>query len=370
MRYVDSPQALEALCGDLAGHPWLALDTEFIREDTYYPKLCLLQVATPEITACVDPLALPRLDPLIELLFAANVTKVFHACHQDMEIFYHLTGRLPQPIFDTQIAAPLLGLPYQASYAALVQETLGVTLVKAHARTDWRRRPLSAEQLEYAADDVRYLGRMYLELHRRLLQRGRLDWPAGDFAAAADVGRYLNPPEEAWRRIRGARKLSGARAALARALAEWRETVARREDKPRGWIVPDEALLDLARLAPTEVRQLSQLRTLRRHTVARHGAALVAVIRETLGRSPPGPADEAPLPLTADQEQTLEAMQAFVRLKAAEHDVHPNAIASRSDLAELVRGRADSGLLAGWRRDLVGLELQRLTRARHETPPV
>jgi ribonuclease D len=170
VRYVDTSEGLRNLCDALRGADWIALDTEFMREDTYYPRLCLLQLATSDTIACVDPLALTvaQLDPLLDLLYDPAIIKVFHACSQDMEIFHLLRNELPAPVFDTQIAAPLLGYPVQASYARLVEDVLQVRLEKAHTRTDWSRRPLSPEQLDYAADDVRYLGPLYLDLRRRL----------------------------------------------------------------------------------------------------------------------------------------------------------------------------------------------------------
>ncbi|HKJ09429.1 MAG TPA: ribonuclease D, partial [Gammaproteobacteria bacterium] len=207
---VDTPEALAELCRRLDGCDWLALDTEFHREKTYYPQFCLLQLATPELVAWVDPLTVPDLGPLLELLNGEQIVKVFHAARQDLEIFYHLTGRVPAPVFDTQVAAPLLGHPDQAGYGALVSAVLGVNLSKGHARADWTRRPLPAKQLEYALDDVRYLARLYPQLRDELQQRGRLQWLAEDFAALVDPAQYENPPASAWRRIRGTDRLRAA----------------------------------------------------------------------------------------------------------------------------------------------------------------
>ncbi|WP_347257800.1 ribonuclease D, partial [Methylocaldum sp.] len=156
--YIDSPSQLQDFCRAVENSPWLAVDTEFLREKTYFPKFCLLQIATADKIACIDPLALESLDPVADLLFDPAITKVFHAGRQDLEIFFHLWGKLPAPIFDTQIAAPLIGLPEQISYAGLISELLGITLGKGHARTDWSLRPLADAQLRYAADDVVHLG--------------------------------------------------------------------------------------------------------------------------------------------------------------------------------------------------------------------
>jgi ribonuclease D len=173
---------LESLAAQLREHGWFALDTEFIREKTYWPKLCLIQVATPLRLACIDPLPRDSLEPLLDVLDDRSVTKVLHAAEQDLETFHHLSGRMPQPLFDTQIAAPLLGYPEQAGYARLVESVLGVKLSKGHARTDWTERPLPADALAYAADDVRYLVPLYESLHAGLAERGRLEWLADDFS--------------------------------------------------------------------------------------------------------------------------------------------------------------------------------------------
>jgi len=173
---IDTQAALAAFCDDIKGCEWLALDTEFIREKTYYPKLCLIQLGVPDRCACIDPLALDSREPLYELLFDTATTKVLHACSQDQEIFVHLTGRVPTPIFDTQLAAPLLGLAEQIGYGNFIKELLGVTLDKAHTRTDWSQRPLSSEQIEYAADDVRYLAEVFPMVTQRLAEQGRVEW--------------------------------------------------------------------------------------------------------------------------------------------------------------------------------------------------
>lgn len=364
--YIDNADALRALCAHLRSKPWLALDTEFIRESTYYPRLCLLQIAADDIVACIDPLALPQLDPLVEILFDPAILKVFHACGQDMEIFFHAYGRLPQPVFDTQLAAPLLGLPSQPSYASLVQELLGTSLSKSHTRTDWSRRPLSPQQIDYALDDVRYLGPLYLTLRAALEERDRLSWLAGDFAALSDPERYRNPPEQAWRRIRATGKLSGRRLAVLKALAAWREERARREDRPRGWLLPDETLVDIARLNPTDGEQLASLRSLKRQALQDYGAEILALVRRAADTpaADTAPAVDRPGPLDTQQEALADVMMALVRLRGAENAVNPAQLASRDDLARVILGQADAELLHGWKKDLIGDDLLRLLHGR------
>ena len=237
IQYIDSAPELARFCLQLSGADWFALDTEFLREKTYYPKLCLLQVATPDSVACIDPLALDTLDPILDLVFDPGITKVMHSARQDMEIFYHLRGAAPGPVFDTQVAALLLGYPDQIGYGNLVSEVLNVRLEKLHTRADWSIRPLTQDQVSYAADDVIYLVDVYLNLRNRLVERGRLEWLDEDFARLSSDALYSNPPEDAWLRVKGGNRLKGAALAVLQALAGWRETLAQQRDRPRGWIL-------------------------------------------------------------------------------------------------------------------------------------
>jgi ribonuclease D len=234
VRYIDTSAALTVVCAQLRGNPWLILDTEFLREKTYYPKLCLLQVATPDLIACIDPLALEDLTPLLDVIYDEGIMKVLHAARQDMEIFFHLRNALPAPVFDTQIAALLLGYPDQIGYGNLVKETLGIELDKLHSRTDWSRRPLSDEQIRYAAEDVFYLAQVYRHLVEKLTGLGRLDWLSEDFARLTQVELYSNDPEQAWLKVRGSNRLRGPSLAVLQALAQWRETVARDRTRAAG----------------------------------------------------------------------------------------------------------------------------------------
>ncbi len=361
--YVDNAEALNELCGRISSKPWLALDTEFIRESTYYPRLCLLQLAADDTVACIDPLAIARLDPLMDILFDPAIIKVFHACGQDMEIFYHDHGRLPRPVFDTQLAAPLLGLPNQASYASLVQDLQGKTLSKSHTRTDWSRRPLTPAQIDYALDDVRYLGPIYLKLRAELEQRGRFAWLQEEFAALSDPERYRNPPELAWRRIRAAGRLSGHRLATLKALAAWREERARTENRPRGWVLPDEALIDIARLGPDDAEQLASLRSVKRQAAQDYGGEILALVRQAKS-APVGGADAPPAdragPLNPRQEALADVMMALVRVRGAENAINPGMLASRDDLARLILGERDLDILQDWKKDMIGDDLLRL----------
>ncbi len=282
---VDQP-ALVEFCTGLRGESWLALDTEFIREQTYYPQLCLIQVASTDQIACIDPLALPSLDPLLEVLYDPTVTKVLHAAYQDLEIFYYLRGAVPMPIFDTQLAASVLGYGNQVGYANLVQKMLGVELEKTHTRADWRRRPLPSAWLAYAADDVRHLQEIYLRQQVMLTERGGMEALAEDFTALADPVRYQPQPQEAWRRIREHQRLRGVQRAVLRALAAWREEQAIRNDRPRRWILHDGPLLELARRMPDDVDGLARIHELPPATLRRHGSELLERIAAARAEPP------------------------------------------------------------------------------------
>lgn len=363
--YVDDTRALAALCTRLRGTEWIALDTEFVREKTFYPILCLIQIATADTLACIDPLALPDLDPLLDLLYDPATVKVMHAARQDMEIFYHLRGELPRPVFDTQLAAPLLGLQEQIGYAALVDNILNVKLDKAHTRADWSQRPLSPAQLEYAADDVRYLAVLYPRLSDTLAAKGRLQWLADDFAELSNPRLYASPPADAWLRIKGTPRLRTRQLAVAQALAAWREETAQRQNRPRSWILRDENLLDLARLQPLGVDDLAQVRGLHEQTVARHGDAIVKVISAAQHQQPiPLPESHQPAPLSEAQEAVVETLLAVVRKISTDHTLHPSVIASRKDVERLVLGDDSVALLHGWRRQMAGETLLAVLRGK------
>ena len=356
--YIDTPDLLNELCAKLTGAPWIVMDTEILRERTYFPKFCLLQIAVPDLVACIDPLALESLEPLFEIIFNPAIPKVFHSGRQDLEIFYHLCGKLPGPVFDTQIAAPLLGLGEQVSYANLVTELLGVNLTKSHSRTDWTRRPLSPEQLRYAADDVIYLERAYLIMLQRLEKLGRLAWLEGDFKELLDPANYQNPPALAWQRISGSSQLKSKPLSILQTLAAWREQTARSQDLPRGWVLKDDALLDLARQQPSNQDELKLVRGIDERVVKRHGAVICRLIQEAAGQSPQS-VEQRPRSgkKTLDQEAVLDLLTAVVRLRATQNTLNPTLLASRKDLEQFLDGEPHARLLHGWRKSMVGDEL-------------
>ena len=359
---VETPEQLEQICSQLRGSEWLAIDTEFIREKTYYPRLCLIQVCNGEVAACIDPLKLQQLDPLLDILYDGSTLKVLHAARQDLEIFLHDHGRLPMPVFDTQPAAALLGHGDQIGYANLVKLLLDVDLPKDQSRTDWSQRPLDDQQLRYAFDDVVYLGQLYLHMRAHLFDRERLQWLAADFATLADPKTYYPDPHNMWTRVKGRKLLRGRQLAVLQALAAWRETQARERDLPRKWILKDDALIELCRRMPRDTGGLARIRGLEPGQIRREGDTLIAAIRQAadLPREQWPQDGGRPKPLSAEQEAMVDLLHAALRLIAAQHQLSPLAIASRKDLEKLVRGESGGPLDEGWRGSLAGQTLRQI----------
>jgi ribonuclease D len=350
---IDTLAELERLASELAGAGALALDTEFMRERTYYPKLCLVQLATAGAIACIDPLAIPDLTRLAALLADRSRLKVAHAARQDIETL--LTRKLEPatPLFDTQIAAALLGMPPQIGYGDLVQRMLGAKLAKAHARTDWSVRPLSREQLEYAADDVRHLLPLRDALEGELEARNRLHWFEAEMVRAEATFAARLSPDDAWQRLKGLDSLDARRRATAIALASWREARAMQRDRPRGWILSDEALHDIVRALPHNVTQLERLRSLPPGVIENSGADLLAAVEGSAHLVAGEPVRRTARPDPAMQAR-LKALAAVVKRIAEQLQLMPEVLATRRDLQQLLNGDKDVPPLQGWRREVVG----------------
>lgn len=357
--YIDTPSQLQGLCDQIRHSPWLTLDTEFVREKTYTANLCLVQLCNGELAACIDPLALKDLTPLLELLVNPQVIKIFHAGHQDLEIFYQLWGQLPEPLFDTQIAATLLGYGEQIGYANLVQQLLRRELEKGHTRTDWSRRPLNSAQLRYALDDVIYLGEIYLTLESQLRERQRETWLQEELKKLSDPTTYVNSPDQMWKRIRGQRHLKGAQRAVLQALAAWREDEAQRANRPRRWILKDEVLLELARRQSTDITGLEHLHGLESGTIQRWGNRLLQLIADskTLPKAQWPLNDARPPQLSHEQGAQMDRLLDYLHQTAEEEAIPPTLLANRRDLERLVAGERELPVLQGWRWTLVGERL-------------
>ncbi|MGR9109108.1 MAG: ribonuclease D, partial [Gammaproteobacteria bacterium] len=342
---------------------WLAVDTEFLRENTYFPKFCLLQVANADRAACIDPLAIEELKPIFDVLYDPRITKVFHSGRQDLEIFFNIRGSLPGPLFDTQLAAPLLGFTEQISYAALVAEMLGVDLAKSHTRTDWGKRPLSRAQINYAGNDVFYLARVYLEMFEKLSALGRLDWLADDFDALLDPENYRNPPDKAWQKIRGSQHLNNESLSILQSLADWRERTASQGDIPRNWVIKDEVLINIARMKPSRTDELESLRGLHERSFKRYGKQICEIVAKA--RNIP-PVTQGIKPKStnksAQQEVLVNLLSGVVHQIALEHSLSAGTLAPRKELDQLISGNPDSKLLKGWRKAIIGEALVSILR--------
>ncbi len=359
IHYINRDDQIKWLCERIDEASWLALDTEFLREKTYYPKFCLLQIATPDWVACVDPLALPDLGKLFTAIYNPNIVKVFHSCHQDLEIFYQLTGKVPGPLFDTQIAAPLLGYQDNPGYAMMVSSLLSVNLNKAHTRADWSKRPLSEAEIQYAADDVIYLCQIYQVMGQKLSALGRLDWLKHDFAELEKPYLYHVEPHDAWLKIRGKNKLSARQLSIVQSLAQWREATAQAENRPKTWLLRDEIIFDMAKLQPETVADLSAIRGINERTVQRHGRKLCELISAAKNSDPiPFNKKTQAAQKTQQHEAILDILTALVRIRAEENALNPNVLASRKDLEELLfNDEENCPLLHGWRYSMAGKEL-------------
>jgi len=355
---VTRPEELEAAVFRLQGARRLAIDTEFMRERTYYAQLCLVQVASDADCFLVDALAGLELGALFDVLADRKLPKILHSARQDLEVISNASGKVPGPLFDTQVAAALLGLPPQLGYADLVARQLGHSIDKAQTRTDWSRRPLTAAQLAYAADDVHHLLELHDALAADLEAKGRSAWLAEDCAALEDPGLYRTDPADAWRRLKGLGRLGPHEQAAARALAGWRERRAVDSDRPRGWILADDALYAIATRLPRSRQELEQLAGVPSAVVRKSGEELLALVGQAVasdGDSPPLRALSRP---TAEQTRRIGELQQRVRDKAAELGVSAEVLATRRDVEALVLGpREGSGLTRGWRREVLGGEL-------------
>jgi ribonuclease D len=376
MRIVESNEALTALIAELARAPYLALDTEFLRDQTYYPKLCLIQVAAPPldrqsmdaagVEAIIDPLA-PGLDlaPFYELLKRPDIIKVLHAARQDIEIFYLQGGVLPHPLFDTQIAAMVCGFGDAASYETLARKIAHVEIDKSARFTDWSHRPLSKRQLEYALADVTHLRVIYEWMKAKLEKTGRTAWVAEEVRALQDPALYRLDPELAWRRLKP-RTSSRKFLALLAALAAWREREAQARDIPRGRVLKDEALTEIAAHPPENGEALERIRAVPRgFATSKLGKGLMdAIAAGQQGQAPEGAADiHPPRRRREPSPAAVDLLKTLLRLRAETAGVAPRLIANAEDIENLAAGEDDGvGALTGWRAEVFGNDAKLLRK--------
>lgn len=356
--YITDQTDLESFAKRAKSSSVLAIDTEFLREKTYYAKLCLLQMQTDDETVIVDPFAVDDLSVLADVFQDRSVVKLFHAGSQDIEILYRAIGAMPEPVFDTQVAASVLGHTLQIGYGSLVQNLCGVQLAKRDSYTDWSRRPLSDSQIEYAADDVVYLPQMYMKLKRQLKRLGRTHWLDADFAELVDPATYDSDPYERYRRLKRVGQLNRRQLGAAREVAAWREQAARKRDIPRKWVMTDEQVVEACKRESASIDELFMVRGLSDKLSTRDARAVVACIRKGLALPPEDlPHNDRSQRSEANVDVEVDAMSAIVRLRARESDIAFQTLATHSDLAKVARGHTDVDILKGWRREIVGKEL-------------
>lgn len=352
---VNTPDALYALCRRLSGSDWLTIDTEFMREKTYYPQLCLVQVASEQEVACIDPLGIDDLSPFFGLLQDRGILKIFHAATQDMEILLQYSGRLPGPIFDTQIGAALLGQDEQIGYAALVEKLLGIGLDKSQTRTNWAKRPLSAAQLEYAANDVRFLREVYLRQKNKLEKLARLDWLWEECAKLEDEQKYTLQSSALLKRVKGQHNRPPAERAIIQELAIWREAIAREKDLPRKWVLSDQTILDLAQSDANSLEEIQAIRTISPGQARAYAHDLLK--RLNTGRDIPQSAWPETIhrgKLPPEQTSRIRGIQEQLRSVAKTNNINPTLLASRSEIEQWVQTGREISLMSGWRYELAG----------------
>lgn len=365
MKLIAATPELSEACAALARHDYVAVDTEFMRETTFWPKLCLIQLAGPNDALIVDPLAAGiDLAPFYALMANERVVKVFHAARQDIEIVHVQAGIVPHPIFDTQVAAMVCGFGDSISYVNLVKRVTGKELDKTSRFTDWARRPLTPKQLHYALGDVTHLRDIYEHLRADLAKTGRAHWLGEEMATLTDPKTYVTHPEDAWRRLKlKVRNRKGL--AVLMELAAWRERQAQAQNVPRNRILRDEALYDIANHAPTDVAKLSELRTLSEgFSRSARAREIVDVVTLGLARDPSSvPPLHSGTPNQGDAGATIDLLRVLLKAAAQRHGVAPRLIADSDDLERIaLENEPDVPAMSGWRRELFGENALRLKR--------
>jgi ribonuclease D len=359
MTLIAETAALAEFCRRQRQASFIAIDTEFMRDKTFWPQLCLVQIAGPQEAAAIDTLA-PGIDlaSLFELMADTNVTKVFHAARQDVEIFFHLTGTIPAPLVDTQVAAMVCGFGDSVSYENLAAKLANARIDKSSRFTDWAQRPLTERQLIYALSDVTHLRPVWEHLERQLAKTGRAEWVAEEMAILTNPATYRLEPAQAWRRIKFRNDKPRALAILS-AVAAWREEEAQKRDLPRGRILKDETICEIASHAPRNVDELARCRGLsRQQAEGRQGQAILAAVKRGIDL----PASDLPAvpprrDLPAGLGPVIELLRVLLKMRCEDHDVAQKLVASADDL-ELIAAndRADVPALSGWRREIFGAD--------------
>ena len=361
--FIDRNDALKEWCDRWLELPYVAVDTEFVRTETFYPIAGLIQVSDGQHAYLIDPLAIADWAPLVRLLEAPGLIKVFHSCSEDLEVFHHLCGAVPQPLFDTQLAAAYLGMDFSMGYSRLVKSLLNIELAKDETRSDWLQRPLSPTQLQYAADDALHLAQIYELMAPRIEAAGLTSWLLSDTAEQGSHVGVLQDPDLAYQNIKQAWRLKAPELAILKVLAAWREREARQRDQARNRILRESAMVPIAQRQPDSLQTLSRIEDMHPRSVRHDGETILELIRQ--GRSVPESEWPKPLPepLPADANRLLKSLRKVGQRHAVRLNIAPEVMLRKKVLEAIVRTGYPAGPyslpeeLNGWRRELMGAEL-------------
>ncbi|MCP4186902.1 MAG: ribonuclease D [Gammaproteobacteria bacterium] len=354
-QFITSDKDLAEFCQQLALGDYCAVDTEFIREKTYYPLLSLIQIANEHHMACIDPFAIDNFEPLRQLFQNQYVVKVFHSPSQDLEILYQQFAEVPSPIFDTQLAAAVLGFQHQISYADLVFGVTGTRLEKKHTRADWSKRPLSDDELDYAMDDVRYLRPVYHQMKTDLEEKKRSSWIEKDLLAMSESSFYEIDTSLLWQRLKGVQKLKGQQLFIAQQLCKWREQRAQQRNRPRRWIAADDWIIEISKKKPSSIEQLSSIREIPEKVIERQGKMILQIVEQALqSDASQWPEVHKPRSLNPAQQALGDCLMGICRMIAEDNNIAIATFATRKDIDNLILNQKASRLAQGWRFNMAG----------------
>lgn len=357
IKLIADRHALDECISAAKKSKWIGVDTEFLRERTYYPLLCLIQIRTESAGFCIDALAIEDLLPLQEVFADKNIIKIIHACRQDLEAFDQRLDESICNLYDTQIAAAFCGHGEQISYGALVELICQVKLAKSHTRTDWSARPLSSAQLEYAIDDVNYLAPLQEFLNRQLSQFGRESWHQDECERVLKLKNYQIDPDNAWQRLKGGAKIPIRYQQSAKALSTWRERKAQQKNRPREWILSSRALTEIATHQPTSLETLARIESVSTHIVKNSGSTILRILEENAGMDNVNPIWSNEAPFDKQQRKQVKAIMNKLKSVAEPANISESILANRNDVQAFVAGKTNILLFEGWRYEFIGQQI-------------
>ncbi len=357
MKIITTEDELKGFVEDIRDSEWIGVDTEFLREKTYSPRLCLVQISTPDLEVCIDPLAINDLQPLESVLTDSRIMKILHSCRQDLEAFDTRFSGCMANLFDTQIAAAFCGYGDQVSYAMLVEKICDVALSKLYTRADWSLRPLPLPQLEYAIEDVRYLEQIRQYLEESLISLGRRNWHLIECEKSLSPDEYRIKPEDAWKRLKGAGGLDPRYHPCARALAVWREQKAQYSNRPREWILSTAALLEVSMRSPQKETQLGQIQGVNAGVVRKSGQQILEIVNNNLPDPNAAPIWSTPSIMTSEEKKKVKGVMKMLKTVSEGLKIAQSLLSNRQNVERFVRGDRELPLFQGWRLEVVGADI-------------